>query len=526
MSEKVQPASDQNTARNEGGASTGAAGGKRRRAFPSPVTILTFVLIVVWVAAFFIPSGQYKLDASGSPIAGSFRYVASPLDFGGRVRDLLLAPVNGMAGIRDPETGMVGPFNRGTMFGSVEVFLFILSIGGFMTVVFATGALDLGIHHLAYRFRNRAPLLIAILTLLFGALGSIKGWSDETLGLYAMMVPLMIALGYDRLVTVAVVTVAPFVGALASTINPFATGIGSSKAGVSIADGMGLRLLLFVLTMAATVAYTLWYAGRVKADPARSLCGISAEDAELAQADARPEPMTATHAVVIGLVFFTFALLAFSIVPWGAILNDAAVDPETDKTINSSLWWELGWWLPELSALFFVMAIVVGIVGRLSEEAIAKAFIKGVMDFTGPAFLVTLARSVSVVMTNTKTIDTVLHAMEGFVAGASSLLFVMLTFAGSLPLSFLVGGGAAGTALTMPVLAPLGDFAGVDRAMVITTWSAAAGWLRLILPTNAILIAGLALARVGFDRYLRFMAPLMGILFVIVIAVLLFGALL
>jgi uncharacterized ion transporter superfamily protein YfcC len=411
------------------------------------------------------------------------------------------------------------------MFGSIEVFLFILSIGGFMTVVFATGALDLGIHHLSYRFRERGPLLIVVLTVLFGILGSIKGWSDETLGLYAMMVPLTIALGYDRMVTVAVVTVAPFVGALGSTINPFATGIGSSKAGVSIADGLGLRLLLFALTMAATVLYTLWYARRVKADPTRSLCGISDEDAALAKTDSgAPEPLSATDAIVIGLVFATFGLLAFSIVPWGAILNNAAIDPYTDKTINSPLWWELGWWLPELSALFFVMAIVVGIAGRLGEEATAKAFIKGVIEFTGPAFLVTLARSVSVVMTNTKTIDTVLHAMEGLVTGASSIAFVMLTFVGSLPLSFLVGGGAAGTALTMPVLAPLGDFAGVDRAMVITTWTAAAGWLRLIVPVNAILIAGLALAKVGFDQYAKFIAPLMGILLIIILAVLVLGA--
>ena len=527
MGEAVRPASDRHNLADSGDNAQTASGEKRRRGFPAPVTILTLVLVLVWIAAFFIPSGQYKLDAGGSPIAGSFSYVASPLDFGGRIQDLLLAPVNGMYGIQDPETGMVGPFNKGTMFGSVGVFLFILSIGGFMTVVFATGALNLGIHHLTYRYRARAPLLIAILTLLFGVLGSIKGWSDETLGLYAIMIPLMIALGYDRLVTVAVVTVAPFVGAAASTINPFKTGIGSSKAGVSIADGMGLRLLLLALTMAATVAYTLWYSGRVKADPAKSLCGISAEDAELAQADAlAPEPLAATHAVVIGLVFFTFALLAFSIVPWGAILDNAAVDPSTDKTINSPLWWELGWWLPELSALFFVMTIVVGIAARLGEEVIARAFIKGVVDFAGPAFLVTLARSVSVVMTNTKTIDTVLHAMEGLVAGASSVAFVMLTFVGSLPLSFLVGGGAAGTALTMPVLAPLGDFAGVDRALVITTWSAAAGWLRLILPTNAILIAGLALARVGFDQYVRFVAPLMGILLVAIIVALLFGALL
>jgi uncharacterized ion transporter superfamily protein YfcC len=288
---------------------------------------------------------------------------------------------------------------------------------------------------------------------------------------------------------------------------------------------LGLRLVLLALTMAATVLYTLWYAGRVKADPSKSLCGIGTKDAAIAAADASvPAPLTTTHSIVIGLLFFTFGLLTFAIVPWGALLNNAPIDPYTDKTINSPLWWELGWWLPELSALFFVMAIVVGSVGRLGEEATAKAFIKGVIDFTGPAFLVTLARGVSVVMTNTKTIDTVLHAMEGLVSGASNIVFVMLIFIGSLPLSFLVGGGAAGTALTIPVLAPLGDFAGVDRSMVITTWTAAAGWLRLVVPVNAILIAGLALAKVGFDQYVRFIAPLMGILLVIILAVLLLGA--
>ena len=204
-----------------GGEDVGQTGpvAKRRRGFPAPVTILTVVLVLVWLAAFFIPSGEYQRDAGSSPIAGSFHYVEPPLDLGGRVRELLLAPVNGMYGIKDTATGMVGPFNTGKLFGSVEIFLFILSIGAFMTVVFATGALDLGIHHLSHLFRRRAALLVAILSLLFGGLGSIKGWSDETLGLYGIMVPLMIALGYDRLVTVAVVTVAPFVGAAASTIS-------------------------------------------------------------------------------------------------------------------------------------------------------------------------------------------------------------------------------------------------------------------------------------------------------------------
>src|SRR5208337_2967221 len=143
-----------------------------------------------------------------------------------------------------------------------------------------------------------------------------------------------------------------------------------------------------VLTMLAMILYTLWYAMRVKADPSKSVCGISAEDAALAAVDASaPAPLTATATIIIGMVFATFALLAFSIVPWGMLLNNAAIDPYTEKTISSPLWWELGWWLPELSALFFIMAIVVGIVGRLGEEATANAFIKGIwgIHLTGVA---------------------------------------------------------------------------------------------------------------------------------------------
>jgi len=511
------------TAKSDG--SPAAESPKRKSGFPAPITILTLVLVLVWLAAFFIPSGRYLLDASGSPIPGSFMTIPPPLDFAGRIRDLLLAPVNGLYGIQDPATGQVEPFNHGAIFGLAPVFLFILAIGGFMTVVFATGALDLGLHHLAYRFRTRGPLLIVVFCALFGALGSVKAWSDETLGLYPLMIPLMIALGYDRIVAVAVVTVAPTVGTIGSTINPFVIGIGSSKAGITIADGIVLRLLILLLTMGAMILYTLWYARRVKTDPSKSLSGISTEDAALAAADAAmPEKLTRTYKAVIWLVAFTFALLAFSIIPWGVILDNSTVDPYTQKDVSAPFAWELGWWLPELSALFFVMAIVIGVVGRLGEATTARAFIQGVVDFTGPAFLVVLARGVSVIMTNTKTIDTVLHAMEGLIAGTSHAVFIALLFVVSLPLSFLVGGGSAGTALTMPVLAPLGDFAGIDRALVITTWTVSATWLRLILPINAILMAGLALAHVRFDQYIQFILPLMAVLLIICLGTVLLAA--
>jgi uncharacterized ion transporter superfamily protein YfcC len=500
---------------------------EKASAFPSALTILAIVIVLVWIATFFIPAGSYQSDEDGRPIPGSFERTDRPIEgFRDNVENLLLSPINGLYGIEDLETGQVGPFNSGVLFGSAQVFLFILAIGGFMTVVFATGALDRGIALLAHRFKARGAVLIVVLSLLFGLLGSVMTWSDETLGFYALMIPLFLALDYDRLVTVAVVTVAPFVGAIGSTVTPFRIGIGSDAAGISIGDGIGLRIVLLVLCMTAMIVYTLRYASRVRADPSASLVGIPSDEAEIAtHADSdRLEPLTGRQKIVLVLTAGTFILLTFSIVPWGSILNNTLVDPETHETTVEAFSWELGWWLPELTAMFIVMALVVGLVGGLGEAGIAGNFMKGVVDFTGPAFLVAFARAVAVILTNTQTLDTTLNAMEDFVSGRSEFVFVLLMALVSLPLGFLVGSGSAGMALVMPILAPLGDFAGLDRSLIVTTYNAMGAWLNLVLPTNAILIAGLVLAKVRFDVYLRFIWPLMAILLAIILAVLLLGA--
>lgn len=501
--------------------------GKKKRTFPTALTIIIWVIVGVWLLSLFIPSGEYQFDESGSPIPGSFQEVEPPLTFSESVEDLLLSPINGLLGIQDPETGHVGPFNVGFMFGSAQVFMFILAIGGFMTVVFKTGALDTGIAHLAHRFKTRGPLLIIVLSVLFGILGSVMSWSDETLGFYALMIPLFLALGYDRMVVVSVVTVAPFVGSIGATVNPFRIGIGSDAAGVSMGDGLGLRLLMLVLVMAVTIIYTLRYAKKVKTNPDLSLVPHDPEDYELVREADRDdlEPLTGRHKLVIGLLTFTFLLMIFSIVPWGAIMNNTLADPVTHETITAPFPWELGWWLPELAALFMVMALVIGVVSRLGEAATARAFIQGVVDFTGPAILVVFARAVSVILTNNKTIDTVLSAMEGFVSGTSNVVFILLLSLISLPLGFLVGSGSAGMALVMPILAPLGDFAGVDRALVVTTYNAIGGLLLLVIPTNALLVAGLGLGRVSFGTYFKFILPLIGTLLAVILGTLILGVL-
>jgi uncharacterized ion transporter superfamily protein YfcC len=175
--------------------------------------------------------------------------------------------------------------------------------------------------------------------------------------------------------------------------------------------------------------------------------------------------------------------------------------------------------------MFLLMAVVVGVVGRLGEAGTARAFMRGVADFVGPAVLVVLARGVSVIMNNTKTIDTVLNAMENLVEGTSNVVFIILMYLVNLPLAFLIGSPSGNAVLTMPILAPLADFSGVDRSLVITAWNAAGRWFALVLPTNGILLAGLGLAQVGYDRYLRFLLPLWAILLVIIWGILVIAAL-
>lgn len=499
---------------------------KRQRGFPSPATILIGVIVLVWLVTFLIPSGRYELDENGSPMPGSWHSTTLGLNLMDRLGILALSPANGLYGIRSAETGFVAPFGVGTLFGGAQVFLFILAIGGFMTVVFKTNALNLGIAHLAKRFSERGPVLIIILSILFGVLGSVMSWSDETLGFYALIVPLMVGLGYDRLVAVAVITVAPFVGVIGSTVNPFRIGVASDRAGITMGDGLGLRVVLLVLVMAVMIYYTLRYATRVRRDPATSVCGFNEDDRQILASKSHDsiEPLTGRHKVLIGLVAFTFVLMTFSIIPWGAILRNTATDDATGEYIVGVPYdWELGWWLPELTVLFLVMGIVVGMVGRLGEKETVGQFLRGVADFSGPAVLVVLAKSVAVIMTNTDTIDTVLNGMEEFVSGRSSFVFILLLIIVGLPLSFLVGSGSAGMALVMPILAPLGDFAGIDRAVVITVYNAVGGWLLILLPTNALLVAGLALAKVGYNTYLKWIWKLMLLLFGVVVGASLVG---
>jgi uncharacterized ion transporter superfamily protein YfcC len=525
-----------------------AAEPKRRFKFPTAFTVLFFVLVLVWILTFIIRPGTYSyVSCDGGPpkpIPGSFENVNQNLSIQERLYDLWLAPVNGLYGIRTPAEvianpgsklltkaeaacgkadgkqvpaevvtppGNTGPYNSGDLVGAVQVFFFVLAIGAFITVTIKTGALDAGIGRVTNRFRKRGLVLIVILAVIFSLGGTTYGMAEETLGFYAIILPVIIGLGYDRLVGVGIIMVGAGVGTLASTVNPFATGVASDAAGVALGDGIGLRLIMYVAMVIIALLYVLWYARRVRADPAKSMVPATEGDEALAAEPAGPPvPMTGRQKTVLWIFGLTFLLMIFSVIPWGDF--SSSLEGIT-----------LGWYFPELGALFLVGAVLIGLVGGLGEEGTVTGIIAGAGDFIGAALIIAVARGVTTIMNNASITDSVLHGLESVVSGLPAGAFAVVMYLVNIPLAFLVPSSSGHATLAMPIMAPLGDFAGVSRAMVVTAYQSASGWMNLFTPTSAIVMGGLALSRVRYDRFLKFVAPLLGILLVLTCLFMLLG---
>jgi uncharacterized ion transporter superfamily protein YfcC len=370
------------------------------------------------------------------------------------VSDLFLSPVNGLYGIQDQQTHAVSPDKVGTLFGGAEVFLFVLAVGAFITVMFATGALDRGIARLAYRTRARGWLMIVAIMAVFSLLGSVEGFAEETLGFYGLIVPLMLALGYDRMTAVGVIIVGAGVGVMGATVNPFSVGIASGFANVSIGQGLPLRFAMWIVLTAVAIAYVTRYAARVKAKPETSIVGFAPGDREAAVTATAQEPpaLTTRHKIVLWAIFFTFAFMIFSLIPWAGIFSGPNAAPYS---------WELDWWFPQLTMLFIVAAVIVGVFAGLGENRLSSTIAKGAGDFIYPALVIVLARGITVIMTNAKITDTVLHAMESAASRAAKGVFAVVIFLVNLPLAFLTPSTSGHATRAMPILAPLSDFAHV-----------------------------------------------------------------
>src|SRR5688572_10605092 len=270
MADAVKASADAPAATGAAEQSEQAAGVEPGRSFvfPSAYTILFLLLIVVTILTWVIPAGKYEYAPDGSPIPGTYHTV--PQNPQRLVQGAFLGPIDGMYGLKD-STGNVSANNSGSLYGAINVALFVIVIGGFLGLTMKTGAIDAGIGAAVRKLGTRGSWLIPILMVVFALGGTSYGMAEESLAFYMLVIAAIISLRFDALTGVAVIMLGAGIGVIGSTVNPFATGIASGFAGIPLTEGIVYRLVILVLGLAIGIFFVMRYAKRVQQDATRSL---------------------------------------------------------------------------------------------------------------------------------------------------------------------------------------------------------------------------------------------------------------
>lgn len=441
----------------------------------SAYSILFWIIVLAAVLSWLVPAGSYALQEDGSPVAGSYHRVPRS---GQGPSAVILAPVQGF-------------------YDAVEIALFLLMVGGFLGVVMQTGAIDAGIGRVVRRMAGRESRMIPVLMGLFALGGTSFGMWEETMAFYPLLIPVFHAAGYDAMTAIAVVVLGAGVGTLCSTVNPFATGIASAFAGVSMGQGILLRLGMLAVLLPVAIWWVLRHARRVRRPPEPT------ESPQELPALSRAQKRTLWG---FGL---SFLLMIYAVIPFDALGLPLPA---------------LNWSFPQLAGLFLVAGVAIGFQARMREQQVYDAFLKGAGEMLGVAFIIALSRGITAVMNAGHLTDTILYWGEQGLSGAPAAVFVLLVFGLYLGLSFVIPSSSGLATLTVPVLAPLASFAGVSSSLVVTVFQSASGLVNLLTPTSAVIMGALALGEQSYPQWLRFVGGLLAILLLLSLGFLLLGA--
>ncbi len=464
---------------------------KKKRGMPSSFTILLALLAIVAVVTVIV-SGT-----SGGAVTAA------------RLSDFCTAPIKGFA-------------------DALPVCLFVMILGGFLGMMTETGALDNGIAVLVQKLKGNEIMLIPVLMLIFSLGGTTYGMCEETVPFYALLAATMMAAGFDPMVGAATVLLGAGCGCLGSTVNPFAVGAAvDALTGVGIEVNqsiiIGLGAVLWIVTTAMSIVFVMNYAKKVKADKGSTILSMQElKDAEEAHGKAASEvhkevKLTGRQKGVLIAFAFTFVVMIVGFIPL-ADLNegvanffDAGAVYGADGNAVVQGWSALitglpigQWYFDEASTWFFLMAILIGIIGGLSEKQIVNTFITGAADMMSVVLVIALARGISVLMANTGLDVFVLDAAANALAGLSGVIFAPMSFLVYFGLSFLIPSTSGMATVSMPIMGPLAVKLGFSPEVMVMIFSAAIGVVNLFTPTSGAIMGGLALAKIEWTTWLKF----------------------
>jgi len=440
---------------------------KKKGKVPHTYVILFAMIIVMALLTYVIPAGQYQKieSASGRMIVdpNSFASVeGNPAKF----FDVLKAFPKGLAAAQ-----------------SIVFFIFI--VGGSFNVVNQTGAIEAGIGKVALSLKGKEKLLIPIIVFVFSIGGATIGMAEEAIVFVPIGVALARALGYDAITGMAIVSLGAAAGFTAGFMNPFTVGVAQGIAELPLFSGIIMRIVIWVCTLALVIAYIYRYANKVKADPSKSIVyELEQQEKDMTIDLSTIRKMTKKDTIVLLIFAFGMGILIFGV-------------------------FKFGWYITEIAAIFLAIGIFSGIASGMHIDDVAKHFITGAKDMTMGALVVGLARGILVIMEGSLVIDTIVFGL----ASAISTLPKSISAVGMLLvqsfLNLIIPSGSGLAATTMPIMAPLSDVIGVTRQTAVLAYQFGDGITNSIVPTSGVLLANLSIAKIKYEQWVKFVAPLM-----------------
>lgn len=488
---------------------------------PDTYVIIFFVVLLAAVATWFIPLGQFETrevtfqgtegeDTRTVLVPESFRLVTGD-DADPNTKNVgLFAP-----GDAEEEVGFLNYVFAGLVSGdafgaAVGVVAFIIVIGGAFGIVIRTRAVETGVLAVIDRMRERSNLIIPVLFFLFSLGGAVFGMGEEAIAFAMILVPIVVALGYDAITGVMITYVATQIGFAASWMNPFGIAIAQGIAGVPVLSGAGFRVVMWLIFTAVGIVYTYMYARRIKANPESSLSYRT--DDYFRRDFARREDAAAglqdeANRFRLGhaLVLLTVAA-GIGWIIWGVAAR--------------------AYYIPEIATQFFAIGLVSGIIGvvfRLDGMGIndvAGGFKQGAQDLLPAALVVGMAQGIVIILggddpTQPSVLNTILYQVSQWIDGVAPALAAWFMFVFQTIFNFFVVSGSGQAALTMPLMAPLADLVDVTRQVATVAFQLGDGFTNIIVPTSAALMGSLGAARLDWATWFRFIYKFFLLLFVL-----------
>jgi uncharacterized ion transporter superfamily protein YfcC len=435
---------------------------------PHTYVILFAVIIIMAVLTYIIPAGEFTRVED--PTTG--RMVVDPASFHAVEQN----PTHFFDLFKSIPKGMKA---------AQSIVFFIFIVGGAFQIITATGAIEAGIGKIALSLKGKEKLMIPMFLLLFSVGGATFGMAEEAIVFIPIGIALSRALGYDAIVGLSMVTLGAACGFTSGFMNPFTVGVAQGISELPLFSGIVFRIVILVAMLLTTTIYIMRYGEKVKTDLRSSVVYELENEEKDTIIDLSNIPkMEPQHKYVLLSV-----LVGFGFIIWGVFTK--------------------GWYITEIGATFMAMGIIGGLLGRFSPSRIAEEFVIGAKAIVFGALVVGIARGILVVMQDGKIIDSIINGLASGIQNLPKSISVLGMYFVQIIINFFIPSGSGQAAATMPIMAPLADIVGINRQVAVTAYQFGDGFTNSIIPTSAVLMAGLSLAKVSYEKWVKFLWPLM-----------------